>query len=178
MKDNDKTYKLTKVLFIIYLIALFWIIVLKFNIQFSYTGNLRRINLIPYSEPLILNGKLDYGEMILNILIFVPLGVYAGILFNRRVIGRNLFIIFLISFLCEGFQFILGIGAFDITDIINNILGGLIGLMICKGIEKAFRNTIKARKFINVIALIGTILIILLVFLLKIKNLWIFRMES
>ena len=83
MKDNNKTNKVTNILFIIYLIALFWIIVLKFNVPFSYMGNMRRINLIPFSEPLILNGKLDFGEMISNVAIFVPLGIYAGILFER-----------------------------------------------------------------------------------------------
>ena len=76
------------------------------------------------------------------------------------------------------FQFILAVGAFDITDIINNMLGGLIGLMIYIGIEKAFKNSVKAQKFISIIALTGTILLILMPFLLKISKLWIFRMES
>lgn len=178
MRDNHKTNKLTNVLFIIYLIALFWIIVLKFNVPFSYMGNMRSINLIPFSEPLILNGKIDFGEIILNVLIFVPLGIYAGILFKRWIIGKKLFLFFLVSLICEGFQFILAVGAFDITDIINNTLGGIIGLMIYKGIGKAFKNSFKAQRFINIIATIGTILMILLLFLLKINKIWIFRMES
>lgn len=171
MKDGNKLNKLTNVLFVVYLIALFWIIVLKLGVHFSYMGKERSINFIPFSEPLILNGRLDFGEIILNVLIFVPLGVYAGILFKRWIIGEKLFLFFLISLLCEGFQFILAIGAFDITDIINNTLGGIIGLMIYIGIEKAFRNSVKAQKFINIIAAIATISMILLLFLLKTNKL-------
>jgi glycopeptide antibiotics resistance protein len=172
MKDN----KLTGVLFIIYLIALFWIIILKFNIPFSHMGSIRRMNLIPFSESLNLNGKLNFGEMIMNIVIFVPLGMYSGILFKRWNIGKKLSFFFLISLICEGVQFILGVGVFDITDIINNTLGGFIGLMIFKGIQAAFNNELRTRQFINIFALTGTSLMFLMLFLLKINRLWIFRM--
>lgn len=175
MKDNNKTNKLTNVLFIIYLIALFWIIVFKFNVRLPSLRNMRSINLIPFSEPLILNGKIAFSEIIMNVVIFVPLGIYARILFKRWSIGKKLFLFFLISLICEVFQFILNVGASDITDIINNTLGGIIGLMIYKGIEKAFKNSVKAQKFINIIATIGTILVILLLLLLMTNNLWIFR---
>jgi glycopeptide antibiotics resistance protein len=175
MTDN-KPNKTTIVLFIIYLITLFWIIVLKFNIPFSNSA--KRINLIPFNEPLILNGKPDVGELILNILIFIPLGIYAGVIFKRWNIGKKLLLFFLISLLCEVFQFIFAIGTSDITDIITNTIGGLTGLMICIGIEKAFRNSEKAQKFINIIGLIGTISIFLILSLLKINHLWIFRMNS
>ena len=178
MKDSNKTNKLTTVLFIIYLIVLFWIIVFKFNLRLPPLRNMRSINLIPFSQPLILNGKIAFGEIIMNVVIFVPLGMYAGILFKRWITLKKLFLFFLISLICEVLQYILNIGASDITDIINNTLGGLIGLMIFNGIEKAFKNIVKAQKFINIIALTGTILMILILFLLKINKLWIFRMGS
>ncbi|BCZ45747.1 VanZ family protein [Clostridium gelidum] len=178
MKDNNKTKKLTNVLFMIYLIALFWIIIFKFNVRLPSLRNMRNINLIPFSEPLMLNGKIAFGEMIMNVVIFVPLGIYAGILFKRWSTLKKLFLFFLISLICEVLQYILNIGASDITDIINNTLGGLIGLIIYKGIGKAFKNSVKSQKFINIIALTGTILMISILFLLKINKLWIFRMES
>ena len=171
MKDNNKTSKLTLVLFIIYLIALFWILLFKLGVHFSYMGISRSVNLIPFSEPLILNGKIDFGEMIMNVIIFIPLGIYAGILFKKWIIGKKLFLFFLISLIIEVFQFILAVGVFDITDIINNTLGGIIGLMIYKGIEKIFKNSVKAQKIINIIATIGTIAMILFLFLLKTNRL-------
>jgi len=62
-------------------------------------------------------------------------------------------------------------GAFDVTDIITNTLGGIFGWIIFKGLDKAFNNSIKAQKFINIIAATGTILMILLLVLLKMNML-------
>lgn len=173
MKDNNKTNTLTNVLFIIYLIALFWIILFKLNVPFSNMENIRKISLIPFSD---MNGEFAFSEIIMNVVIFVPLGIYSGILFKRWIFRKKLFLFFLISLICEGFQFVLGVGVSDITDIINNTLGGIIGLMIYIGIEKVFKNSVKAQKFINIIATIGTILIILLLLLL-INNLTKFRLK-
>lgn len=171
MKEDSKTNKLTKILFTIYLVALFWIIIFKFDIPFSNLGYMRSVNLIPFSESLIINGKLDFREMVMNAVIFIPLGIYVEALFNKYTIGRKLFFMFLISFICEVSQFILGVGASDITDIINNVLGGIIGLVIYKGIVKMMKSGVKAQRFINVIAAIGTISMILLLSILVIYNL-------
>jgi glycopeptide antibiotics resistance protein len=169
--EDTKTNKLTYVLFTIYLIALTWILLFKLGVHFSNMGNSRSINLIPFREFLILNGKIDFAEMIMNVVIFVPLGIYAGIVFKRWITAKKLFLFFLISLIIEGIQLILALGVFDITDIINNTLGGIIGLMIYEGIEKVFKNSCKAQKFINILATIGTFLMILFLFLLKTNNL-------
>lgn len=167
----SRTNQLTQVLFTIYLIALVWILIFKLGVHFSYMENERSINLIPYGEPLFLNGKLDLGEMIMNVVIFVPLGIYAGILFQKYMLGKKLFLFSLISLIIEVLQYIFGIGAFDITDIINNTLGGIIGLMIYTGLEKVFGNRTKTQKIINILATIGTVSMILLLFLLKTNRL-------
>lgn len=171
MKNHNKTIVLTKVLFIIYLIALLWILLFKLGVHFSYMGISRSVNLIPFNEVFIQNSKIDFGGMIMNVVIFVPLGMYSGLLNERWVFGRNLFLFFLTSLTIEGFQFIFALGTFDVTDIINNTLGGIIGLLIFKGIEKVFNNRVKVQKFINLIATIGTVLMILFLFLLKTNRL-------
>ena len=163
MKENNKTNKLTNVLFIIYLIALFWILLFKFGVRFSYMEN-RNVNLIPF-------GKIDVSETILNVVIFVPLGIYAGVLFKRWSFVKKLFFFFLISLMFEGLQFIFRIGAFDITDIITNISGGIIGSLIFEAIEKLFNNSVKSQKFITIIAAVGTVLMISLLLLLKLNML-------
>ena len=48
-------------------------------------------------------------------------------------------------------------------------------MLICKGIEMVFRDGVRAQRFINVLATAGTISMILLLLLLKVSNLWIFR---
>jgi glycopeptide antibiotics resistance protein len=169
-KDNNVTNRLTTVLFIIYLIALYWILLFKLGVRFSYMKS-RRIRLIPFSEVFSSSGKIDVGEIVLNILIFVPLGIYGGILCRRWPFKKKLFFFFLISLTVEVLQFILAVGAFDITDIITNTLGGIIGLMMFNGVEKAFKNSVKTQKLINIIAATGTALMILFLVLLKMNML-------
>ena len=90
MKENNKTNKLTNVLFIIYLIALFWILLFKLGVRFSYMEK-RNVNLIPFA-------KIDVAEIILNVVIFVPLGIYAGVSLERWGFVKKLFFFFKISF--------------------------------------------------------------------------------
>jgi glycopeptide antibiotics resistance protein len=163
--DNSSTNKLTIVLFVIYWIALCWILLFKLGVQFSYMSN-RSVNLIPFND-----GKIDISEIIMNVVIFVPLGVYVGILFKRWIFAKSVFFFFLVSLFIEGLQFMLSIGAFDITDIITNTSGGIMGLIIFKAIEKLFKSSVKAQKFINIIATIGSIIMISLLFLLKMNML-------
>jgi len=132
-------------------------------------GN-RNVNLVPFGE-LFLYGKMNSSQIILNVVIFVPLGIYAGTLFEKWVFGKQLFFFFLISFIVEALQFILAIGAFDMTDVFTNTLGGLMGLLIFKGLKHVFHNSVKAQKFINIIGVIGTIFMILFIVLLKIDML-------
>jgi glycopeptide antibiotics resistance protein len=131
----------------------------------------RSVNLIPFSQSLSSNGKIDLSEIILNVIIFVPLGVYAGVLFKEWAFKSRMFFILLIALLIEVLQYILKIGAFDITDIITNFTGGLVGLAVFKTVEKLFNNTFKAQKFINIIAAMGTVLMISLLVLLKLNML-------
>lgn len=173
-KNSTLANKLTALLLIIYSVVLFWIIVLKLNISFSYKGT-QNVNLIPFREPLLYNGRIDYNEIFLNILIFVPLGLYVGILFKKLSHAQKIFSFFMVSLLCEVCQFILKIGAFDITDIINNTLGGIIGLVLFQGLTKFFGNAQKAQKLVNIIATIGTIVIVSTLLYLKINRLLMFR---
>jgi len=170
LKDNNITNRVTATLLIVYLIALYWILILKLGVRFSYMEK-RSVNLVPFTDPLFANGKIDISEIILNVVIFVPLGIYAGVLFKRWNFAKKLFIFFLVSLIVEALQFILAVGAFDITDIITNTSGGIIGLLIFKAIEKVFDSIVKAQKFINIIAATATVLIIVLLLLLKLNML-------
>lgn len=169
--DGDSgANKLTNLLLIIYMILLIWILLLKLGVRFSYMGN-RSVNLVPFSQSLISNGKIDFSEIILNVIIFVPLGVYTGVLFKSRSWGFRVVFIFLISLLIESLQYFLRVGSFDITDIITNLSGGMIGLIIFKVIERLFNDGVRSHKFINIVAAIATVLIVSLLVLLKLNML-------
>ena len=65
-------------------------------------------------------------------------------------------------------QDILAIGGNDITDLIGNTLGGIIGIGLFVVIEKILdKNTVK---IINVLATIGTVFIVIFLSLLAIAN--------
>lgn len=168
-KSNNQN-KLTLVLFAIYSIALFWILLFKLGVRFSYMEN-RTINLVPFYALFSTNDKIDFPEIIMNIVIFVPLGVYAGLVFNKWNFGKNVFFFFLTTLMIESIQFIFKLGSFDITDTITNTAGGIIGWMLLKAIEKIFKSSIEAQKMINIIAAIATLLMIVLLVLLKTDNL-------
>ena len=58
--------KVTFGLFVFYLLALAWIILLKFQFSFAVLDRIRNINLIPFRESVIANGRIDFREIILN----------------------------------------------------------------------------------------------------------------
>ncbi len=157
--------KLTKILLLIYLVVLGWIILLKLGVGFSYLEE-RKINLIPFA-----NGYYDKMETILNVVIFIPLGIYAGILFRKRTIALKVFFFFLISLLLEALQFVFRFGIFDITDLMTNTCGGIIGYLLFVILEKSNKNFQKTQNQINFISAMGTGLIVLLLVSLRLNML-------
>ncbi len=80
---NHKNQKIiTKILFIIYLMILTWIILFKMQTDFSQLVNTgyRNINLIPFQGSLETNRMMAVNEIIMNVIIFLPFGVYISML--------------------------------------------------------------------------------------------------
>lgn len=169
MKTRESN--ITKVLFIVYIIILTWIILFKmqFDIASLEAMNLRNINLVPFAGSLIVNNKVDISEIILNVVVFVPFGIYLCMLKEEWSFLKKIVPIFLASLIFETLQYIFAIGASDITDLIGNTLGGIIGIAIFVLLSKIFKN--KTIKIINVLALIVTIIVILFLGLIIITNL-------
>lgn len=74
-------------------------------------------------------------EILFNILIFIPFGFFMGRFSERSFLGKW-GTIFLVSLFVETLQYIFGIGATDITDIITNTSGGLMGLLLYHAFQK------------------------------------------
>ena len=112
-KDNNIPNLLTTVLFIIYLVALFWILLFKLGVHFSNMGKINSINLIPFSKPSMSNGRTDFSEMILNVMIFVPIGLYVGILFKKWNFVKKLFVFFFgkSEYILRFFPFVCGVAS-------------------------------------------------------------------
>lgn len=166
---NKKQRNLSIGLFIIYFLFLIWIILFKLQFSFAYLDHIRNINLIPFSGSVIVNGKVDFLEIIDNVLAFVPYGIFICMLKSQSSFTIKVIPIFMTSLLFEILQFIFAIGASDITDLIANTLGGIIGIGIFFVMSKIFKE--KAYKIVNIITLIAAIMLISLVVVLIVANL-------
>ena len=155
-------------LYFVYLAFVVWVILLKFNITPADLPHLRNINLIPYGDSGIINGQLDVRELVENILIFVPFGVYAGMLVKERSWWKVTLAGAGFSLILETLQYVFAIGASDITDVINNTLGAALGMFLWKG----FHRIAGERSFMiaQVTATIGTVGMIGMSALLLIAN--------
>lgn len=133
MKENkiekNKTNRkdlLIKISFILYIVLLTWIIVFKFRLNINDLKYIRTINLIPFKANNIVNGL---KETIINLILFIPSGMYLKYIFKDKKL-RNILIIIGTSLIYEITQYILHVGVSDITDIIMNTLGGLVGILL------------------------------------------------
>jgi len=125
MKKNYLTKTVLIIAFVLYMLLLTWIIVFKFRLDISELKYIRTINLIPFVSDSSINGM---KETFINLILFIPLGFYIQFIIKNKKILK-LFIIIFVSFIFELLQYILHIGVSDITDIIMNTLGGIIGMI-------------------------------------------------
>lgn len=122
---------LSRAAFGAYLVMLVWVILFKasgvtwlsvFDARYRVAAEAApAINWLP---------SFNARETLLNVLAFLPLG-YFLMLFNRRLPVSALLLIILGLSLCfEALQYALRIGTPDVTDLLSNFLGGLLGLLL------------------------------------------------
>lgn len=147
---------LPRALLALYLLTLGWLVLFKFSFDFAAVildHQARSLNLIPFVD--ISRETLD------NLIVFIPFGLLLGINLKQTSFWRKLSIILIFSLAAEVIQFILAIGATDITDVIMNTSGGLLGLALY-GFAQKYIDSKKLDLFITVV---GAILLISLVLL-------------
>ncbi|WP_455258522.1 VanZ family protein [Peptoniphilus asaccharolyticus] len=119
------------ILFVTLIIYFLSMIIFLFK-GFRYHENYNSYNLIPFKSILnylYINNGSSFENLIGNIILFIPLGIYLPIYLKSNN-KFNLFIMFVISIIVEFIQWFFNIGIFDIDDIILNIIGGIIGIGI------------------------------------------------
>lgn len=170
MKNDSKQIQLTKILLIAYLAILTWVILFKMAMSVEELPRLRNINLIPFGDPAIVNGAIDYSEIILNIVAFIPVGVYISIISGERSFVRKLLPILCLSLGYEVLQFVFRLGASDITDLIGNTAGGAAGILLVMLFMKLFKQNSLLIRVINFLAAICTGLLTTLIVILIAVN--------
>lgn len=162
-KQIEKKNYLIIVSFILYLLLLTWIIIFKCRFSLDSLKRASTINFIPFKTNDIING---FHETFLNLLVFIPLGIYVKLVFKKQSIIKSMFFISAISLLYETTQYIFHIGISDITDVMMNSLGGLIGVVAITLLYKLFEHFVKDKenldKILGIISIIGILMIILI----------------
>lgn len=153
---NKRTF-LLHLLFVFYLAALTWIILFKMAISFDTIDHgIRSLNLIPFKGAMITNGRINFSEIIDNILVFCPFGIYIGVLYRRWNLSEKVLSFFSVSLIYEVLQYIFAIGRSDITDVIMNTVGGIVGLIVYYFLSKICRNERKTEIVVLVFAAFGS----------------------
>ncbi|NIK21696.1 VanZ family protein [Paenibacillus lupini] len=169
------------VVFICYLFLLIKIFFLS-RVSISELFNndrtlVRSINLIPFdsigeyiSGSSVNLKRFAFANVVGNILILIPFGVYLPLLRNNKRVMNNLLFIFIVSLFVEIIQGILGIGTADIDDIILNCIGGCIGILGFKVLLFILRDEKRVYTAVTVLSVIvGLPIIYYYLFMIKMR---------
>ena len=172
----DPTFHdLSVILFSMYLLLLFWVISLKCNERITITDTYYVFGDMTWEEKLsfaarsfsaLLNPQrwesfLSGGRQdMLNIVVFVPLGIYLSYFINGYKLLGTAILSILLSFSFETPQLITHIGCFEAMDIVTNTLGGLIGYLFYRLIYGYNPIRLRVLKIISVIMLAVLVILI------------------
>ena len=146
---------LSRVLLPLYLLTLLWLVLFKLSYDIPAIladYQTRSVNLIPF----VTWGQTGVSETATNLITFIPFGLLLGMNFRSAAMWRLLLIVFGFSVVVETLQFVLAIGTTDITDVVTNTVGGLVGLVVYRLASKI----ISAKILDGVITVLGLILFV------------------
>lgn len=145
------------ILFLIYLICLFYVVTFE-DVEWSTS------NYVPFKEitRYRFGSKLFIKNVIGNIIMFAPFGFFIRYFFNIKDKKIMFLIIALTSTGIELLQSDIG-RVFDIDDIILNVIGGMVGFLICdlfKDIKVNLPSLLKKNIIYNIIVIVLLVLFI------------------
>ena len=147
-------------LFVVYLVVLAWLVLWKLDVPYVGAVPPLPIKLVPFLPSAGAGGSAPL-EVIANVVLFLPFGVYVGLLAPTWPWWRTLGAVAVASLALEGAQYALAVGVPDATDLVTNTTGGLagIGLLALARRRRAERT---AEEMARVCA-IGTVLAVIAV---------------
>ena len=143
--NKEVVIKIVKGLFVIYCIALFFILFLyggrngnQFNLEIFSKEHLEMTNIIPFKtitsffERLssnTINTNIVITNLLANTLMFIPMGMALPVLFKEKFNKLWKIIIFVVTLVLviEIIQFLTFTGSADIDDLILNVIGAILG---------------------------------------------------
>ena len=168
MQQIHKTRIFTILLTSVYGLLLSWLVLCKATLPGEWHTLVceRSINLIPFHYDTEVSAHLS--EIVLNVLVFVPFGLFLSMLGVR--VWKTVLFGFAASLAFEALEYACSIGAADLTDLLTNTTGALLGacgyLLLCR----FFGNREKCNRVLNILACVGMILFLGLAAVLLIAN--------
>ena len=146
-------------LFIIYILLLYFLLLSTEN---ATSG----MNFIPFHEMTRyqIGSKAFFYNVVGNIALFVPFGYFVSDYLKAKKVHHILIVSIIISLTAELIQFKIG-RAFDIDDIILNVIGSIIGFMgyiSIRAIRLHLPKFLQNNVFYNILAIIVLIIIVIL----------------
>ncbi|MFD6176374.1 MULTISPECIES: VanZ family protein [unclassified Isoptericola] len=132
--------RLLPLLFATYLVLLTWLVLWKLGVPWTGEAGQRVVKLVPFVATAHA-GASEPVELMLNLVIFLPFGVYLGLLAPAWPWWKVAGTLAGASALLEVAQYVLAVGSSDVTDVVVNTAGGLAGL----GVVVLARRTLQAR---------------------------------
>ena len=174
---------LSKIIYAIYIVLLVWVVMLKCNLVDSIyqaylfvseqTLSERFLRFIvpfkDYTEQ-IFNHQIStlIEDDILNVLIFIPFGLYTAYFFKGKKFAKLIVVTLLVSLFFEFFQLFSLLGSFSTKDLITNLLGSVLGYLLYRLIYKEQNGKIKL--LILNVASLAVIFIVAPIFVYAIVN--------
>lgn len=150
--NPSKREVLSGILFAVYLAFLTWLILFKAVLSGHGLVHMRAVNFVPFAAPP--DGyRMSVREPVENLIAFIPFGVFGGILFGHPTFAKTLLGGFCLSLFYEIAQYAFSLGASDVTDLIMNTAGALIGILVL-GFLARFVGKPRAARIVNASAIV------------------------
>lgn len=166
--------KLFIISFVIYFLLLIWVVVFKWT---NYNSVIISVNNFRYMD---LKSRydacyewfffFDFKDLCLNIILFIPLGIFYLLPLKRKYIIIPIGIVLTLFF--EMTQFFTCIGMLNVYDLIGNILGVILGYLLFLVLKKLF-----VAKIINIVNIVVISLftpIVIYAIIMTIKNIGVY----
>ena len=154
LKKKEKEYIIKFSIMYIYLFLVLCVTILPIDFtldpkwKYHSSINFTYVHIKPFND-LILGHYGSLKQVILNIVMTVPFGFLYSSLKKNIGMGKVIISTFLLSFVIEIIQlimtvFLLHYRSCDVTDLITNMIGGMIGFILYKSVKNKlpFRNCV------------------------------------
>lgn len=147
---KEKTIKIVKCLFILYCIALFFILFLygsrtgnQFHVRVFSKEHFEMTNIVPFrtifsylesAYHFTINTNIVVTNLLGNLLMFIPMGMALPVLFEKKFdkLWKTILCVTVIVLFVEITQFLTFRGSADIDDLLLNTISSAIGYGIIK----------------------------------------------